>query len=138
MEANSKPSALLDEQGSYRKLVTDKCGSLWFSRFVKVLQSRMGQIWKLNKALLVVQIVELVQRAEARYKLAVTKEEKNVWSCFMVYATLSYVLSLRGTEGFMIDLASLNKHKDRNDGTYFTVGLMGRIKGRLVPFAALR
>ena len=109
-------------------MVEDKCGSLWFSRFMLGLQKRMGQIWKPNKALKVQQLVTLLTKADERFRNATTKKERNVWSSFLIYAAVSYVLSLRGTKGFMLDLESVRRLQECNDGTYFTIGLMGKIK----------
>ena len=128
-QSNASSLVLLDEKGGYRRLVKDKCGSLWFNRFVAGMANRMGQIWRPNKALSVDQMVELARMADARVLGATDDDEKNQWSSFLTYAVVSYVLSLRGNEGFMMDIDSMWKHRDRNDGTYFTVGLMGRVKG---------
>ena len=85
----------------------------------------MGQIWKPNKALLVKQMVNLVQKAGRRYHESKDTEEQNTWSCFLVYAVISYVLSLCRSKGFMFDLGSTNRYLEHNDGLYFVVGLMG-------------
>ena len=36
------------------QITNDKCGSLWFNRFMIGLKTRMGGLWKQNKALSVV------------------------------------------------------------------------------------
>ena len=126
---SSRPWTLVDEGGGYRRLVQDKCGSLWFNRFITGMQKRMGRIWKPNRALSVVQMKDLIRRGNERYEGSENEEDRNIWSSFLVYAALSYVLSLRGSEGFMFDLDSTNRHRDRNDGSYLTIGLMGKVKG---------
>ena len=125
----NRPFVLVDEGGRYKRLVVDKCGSLWFSRFMLGVEKRMGRIWKPNKALSVSQILIMLNKANDRFLSAVDGNERNLWFCFLIYAAISYVLSLRGTEGFMIDLESTGRLRNKNDGTYFIVGLMGRIKG---------
>ena len=61
-----------------------------------------------------------------------------VFSC---YATLSYVISLRGNEGFLLDLDGMSRHTSGNEKKYFIVALQGKIKGEtnekshLVPCA---
>ena len=61
--ANAAPYVMVDEKGIYKRLVVDKCGSLWFSCFMVGLQKRMGQIWKPNKALSVKQLIGLLEKA---------------------------------------------------------------------------
>ena len=93
------------------------------------LHNRMGEVGKQNKALSLTQMLKLVNMCEGRLSLAEEATEVNKWSTFLTYATLSYVLSLRGVEGFMVDVESTYRLRNRNDGTYQTVGLMGRVKG---------
>ena len=130
-QSNTHPLVTVDDKGIYRRIVNDKTGSLWFNRFMIGLHNRMGEISKQNKALSLTLMLRLVSLAEGRYTLAEEDEERNRWSCFLVYSVISYVLSLRGSEGFMIDVESTYRLKDRNDGTYQTIGLMGRVKGEV-------
>jgi hypothetical protein len=48
-----------------------------------------------------------------------------------VYSVITYVVSLRGSEGFLLDLGGLNLPKlDENQDTkYFIIPLMGKVKG---------
>ena len=55
-----------------------------------------------------------------------------MWIVFITYVVVSYVLSLRGNEGFLLDLSGLNQFWSRNDGTYFIIALLGKIKGENV------
>ena len=93
------------------------------------LHNQMGEFGKQNKALSLSQMAKLVQLSEGNFTFAASSEERNKWSCFLTYTVISYVLSLRGVEGFMINVESTYQLKDRNDGTYQTIGLMGRVKG---------
>ena len=45
---------------------------------------------------------------------------------------VSYLLSSRGNEGFLLDKSGLNQFWSRNDGTYFIIALLGKIKGENV------
>ena len=56
----------------------------------------------------------------------------NSWIAFTTYVVVSYVLSLKGNEWFLLDLAGLNQFWSRNDGTYFIIVLLGNIKGENV------
>ena len=73
------------------------------------LEKRMGQLWKQNKDLSVNHMVTLVRKAGKRYHDSESSGVKNMWSCFRVYAAASYVLSLWGSEGFMLNLDSTNR-----------------------------
>ena len=119
----------VDDKGKYRRIVNDKTGSLWFNRFMIGLHNRMGEVGKQNKALSLNLMLKLIEIAEGRYEQSTSSEDKNKWSSFLTYAVISYVLSLRGIEGFMIDIDSTFRLKDRNDGSYMTIGLMGQVKG---------
>ena len=130
-KSNVRPLVTVDDKGVYRRIVNDKTGSLWFNRFMIGLHNRMGEVSKQNKALSMAQMLKLMSLGEGRYTLAEGSEEQNQWSCFLTYSVISYVLSLRGGEGFMIDMESTYRLKERNDGTYQTVGLMGRVKGEV-------
>ena len=128
-QSNCTSTVTVDDKGKYRRVVNDKTGSLWFNRFMAGLHNRMGEVGKQNKALSLKQMVRLVQLSEGRLDGAGDRNERNKWSTFLTYSVISYVLSLRGVEGFMVDIESTYRLKDRNDGTYLTVGLMGRVKG---------
>ena len=43
--------------------------------------------------------------------------------------TISYVVSLRGDEGQLLNMNLLTKYRKKNDETYFLIPLLGRIKG---------
>ena len=79
----------------------------------------MGQVWRPNKDL----------SLELRVENSSEPDELNLWSSFLSYAVVSYVIYLRGSKGLMLDLESINRHKECNDGTYFVIRLMGRVKG---------
>ena len=74
----------------------------------------------------------LLEEAERNIDEAITEEIENMWICFTAYISISYVVSLRGSEGLLLDMNGLMKHWKRNDGTYFLIPLLGRIKGEEV------
>ena len=81
-QSNTSPLVLLDEKGGYRRVVQDKCGLLWYNRFMAGLSNRMGQVWKPNKALTLEQMVELTQITDHKVSSAGSVAERNNWSCF--------------------------------------------------------
>ena len=52
-----------------------------------------------------------------------------MWIVFVTYTVLSYLISLRGNEGFLLDIDGLNENWKRNDNSYFIITLLGKIKG---------
>ena len=60
-----------------------------------------------------------------------TFERKTNGWCFLHIAPspITYVLSLRGSEGFLLDLEGLHKHWTRGWPQYFIVALLGQVKG---------
>ena len=61
-------------------------------------QARMGVIWKPNTALSVKLLLNVIEDADQHLKEATDKEEAHQWMLFVTYVTISYVLSLRGSE----------------------------------------
>jgi hypothetical protein len=80
----------------------------------------MGQDWRPNKALSVKLVILALQLAELRSQEAASLHEKNRWLVFHAYVTVCYVVSLRGCEGFLLDLAGLNR-KFKAGGTKYVV-----------------
>ena len=48
---------------------------------------------------------------------------------FFTYAVVSYVSSLRGNEGVLLDLQDINEKWKSNDGTFILIALLGEMKG---------
>ena len=99
---------IVDPKGIYTRIVDDKCSSLWFHHFISGCQIRMGQVWKPNKAMSIHLLCALLEKAEDRYVSTEDPQGKHRWLVFITYAAVCYVISLRGVEGFMIDLDSIN------------------------------
>ena len=127
-ENNCQTRALGDFRGNYHRLVSDQAGSLFLKKFMDGMKARMGQVTRSNLALSTELLITLIKKGEERWQSEDDEEEAHLWLVFVVYAVVSYVLSLRGPEGFLLDLASLNKHWD-HDENYIAIGLLGRMKG---------
>ena len=56
-------------------------------------------------------------------------EESAPWVVFVAYVVVTYVLSLRGAEGQMLELGGLRKHWGEKRKDYLIVVLWGKIKG---------
>ena len=107
-QSSSLTLALSDQKGRYQRFATDATGSLWFKRFFQGCRYRMGQEWKPNKAFSTPLLLALLQTLENRIQEAEDDLELNRWIVMHSFAVVTYVLSLRGPEGFLVDLEGLN------------------------------
>ena len=71
-----------------------------------------GVIWKPNKALSTELILKTIKRSEEKRMACQDKEERHRWTVFVAYIVLFYVISLRGSEGFFLNLKSLRKLRE--------------------------
>ena len=130
-KSNRNTTAFITDKEVYIRLVEDKYRSLCFSLFMSGLHFLMGYIWKPNRVMTIELYLEILMRVELLIE-EVPQEEKHRWIVFIIYAVVTYVISLRGAKGFMLDLGALHRHWERNDGTYFIIPLLGKIKGEYV------
>ena len=91
--ANKSQLSMVDAKGSYSRLSTDKCGSLWFQRFMSGCQKRMGIIWKPNTALSIPLLMLLMEEAEKNIEEAISEEMK--MHGFVLQPTSLSVMSCR-------------------------------------------
>ena len=49
-------------------------------------------------------LMKVLEAAEKRRRQMDNLKDKHIWTVFFTYAVMSYVLSLRGNEGFMLDI----------------------------------
>ena len=126
---NVKQLSWVDKKGQYVRLSEDKCGSLWFTRFMIGLKNRMGHTFKPNMAFSHSLLKALIQSAESHITEDYTGRESAPWVVFVTYVVVTYVLSLRGTEGQMLELGGLRKHWREQRKDSLIVVLWGKIKG---------
>ena len=100
---------MVDTKGKYSRFATDKCRSLWFQRFIIGCENRMGVIWKPNLALSIPLLLAVLAEVEIKSLDAVGDKDHNLWVAFSTYSVVSYVLSLRGNEGVLLDLQGVNE-----------------------------
>jgi len=122
--------SLGDSNGNYQRFSEDQCASLFFKRFIEGLRSRMGQVVKPNIALSTPLLLKLVEGLEGRLALSESEYDKHLHMSTLSYVIISYVISLRGCEGFLIDLKGLRKYKDKTS-SYCIIALLGRVKGEI-------
>lgn len=128
-QANQNTLAINDNKGRYTRIGKDPCGSFWFSRFLIGCRNRMGEIKKQNKAFGLKLMLKVIEEAERSLEAAEDFEEEHRWCVFICYITVAYVISLRGNEGFLVDLEGLNKHYSSKTQDYFIIALFGKLKG---------
>jgi hypothetical protein len=128
-KANRISMALGDQKGRYLRFATDPCSSFWFYRFIEGARNRMGQDWRPNKAIPVKLLLLVLEAADLKIREAVSPREKNRWIVFHTYVVVCYTISLRGCEGFLLDLAGLNRKFSAGGDKYIVIALLGKIKG---------
>jgi hypothetical protein len=126
---------LLDQDSSHRRISYSPTESEWFSRFARGCRMRMGQISKSDLAMSRDTIILYLHKVEARALGAEDAKERRLWVSVGAYSVLCFVASLRGNEGFLLDLYGLRLYLDegRNHATkpHVVAPLLGRFKNEL-------
>jgi hypothetical protein len=91
----------------------------------------MGQDWRPNKALSTDLLLTYLRSIQNKIVESETISEENRWLVLGVYSVKTYVVSLRGSEGFLLDLGGLRVHgiSGEKQPKYFLIPLMGKVKG---------
>ena len=63
-------------------------------------------------------LLAVLAEAEDRIEAAPSHEEEHRWIVFHSFMVATYVVSLRGLEGFLLDLDGLTRHKSQ-DGSHY-------------------
>jgi hypothetical protein len=128
-KANRTSMALGDQKGKHLRFATDPCSSFWFYRFLEGARTRMGQDWRPNKAISIELLLLMLESTELKVQESVTLRERNRWLVFHTFVVVCYTLSSRGCEGFLLDLAGLNRKFAARGSRYVVIALLGQIKG---------
>lgn len=103
----------------------------------------MGQDVRSNLAMSHTLLLKVFWAVEVRIEAATTAEDRHRWVVFGTYGVISYVMSLRGAEGLLLDLGAIREEWSRRTETYLIMPLRGKIKGEdrarnhLLPCAKL-
>jgi len=127
-QSTGESLSLGDQKGQYQRVGKEPSGSFWFSRFYQGCAKRMGQEWKPNRAMSIKLLLAVLEAGEARIHAASSEVELNSWVVLHTFMVTAYVISLRGDEGLLLDLASLNLHWGKREDC-ITLALLGKIKG---------
>ena len=130
--ANSSTLSVGEADGKkYARICEDPCSSLWFSRFSTGCQRRMGQDWRPDRAITPDLMKALMTKIESRLEgnhLEPGFRRRLVMAG--AYFAITYVDSLRGPEGLLLDLGGLRKNFTKGlDKDYVIVALLGQVKG---------
>jgi hypothetical protein len=133
-QANREAVSMGDQDGRYQRLSTDPCASFWFYCFLEGCKRRMGQDWRPNQALSLPLMLAVLHLADNRVNNSVSDEDAHRWTVFHTYATISYVISLRGTEGLLLDLETLHRYWDtgkERTKPYLVIPFKRKVQGRV-------
>jgi hypothetical protein len=107
-------------------------------RFLTGCKRRMGQDWRPDRAISPQLMQHLLARIENRIMDLGGEENKlelHRWISAGTYFAISYVVSLRGPEGLLLDLEGCRKHFSSNFGSdgdatkHVVIALLQRVKG---------
>ena len=96
----------------------------------------MGQLWKPNRSLSITLLLELLKKVEGQISGALIARYRHKWIFSSTYVVVSYTISLQGIEGFLLDLADLNKYW-KEDRDHVIIALLGKDKGKSADLAYL-
>ena len=111
-----------------RDIVQNPTLSVWFRHFYSGCRSRMGQIYKPNLALTTEIITKMLRLIREDALKTQSRQVKFNVIIFGVYIAISYVLSLRGSEGLMLNLTTIVKEWNRYKDC-IVISLKGKVKG---------
>jgi hypothetical protein len=107
--------------------------SEWFGRFNLGCKKRMGQDVRPQLGLSIDVMTEFMNRMEMRWQSTAGTLAQDLVGAVGAYSVLSYVASLRGNEGFLLDLFGLRQHIHKGkydvDEPHVVAPLLGRLKG---------
>jgi DNA-binding XRE family transcriptional regulator len=120
-----------EDKRKMSELTTSPMQSRWFRRFIRGCRGRMGQDVRPDLAISIDVMHKLMNYCEN--ELATAKDQEEFELCISVgaYFVLGFVCSLRGPEGFMLDLSELldNIQFGKEDAESHVVApLLGRFK----------
>jgi hypothetical protein len=131
-QANINPIILGDDKGKSQRFLQDGCASYWFSRFNMGCKNRMGQDWRPNQATMsTALIIVFLDAVKFRIEDSISPTDLNRWVVLGTYTIVTYLVLLRGSVGFLLELGGLKMHApDRNKTRpYFLIPFMRKVKG---------
>jgi hypothetical protein len=129
--------ALEENQGKiYTRFAEDPSASIWFARFIEECKRRMGQDSRPNRGISTDLIKATFDMCLSLSDEALVPTQKRLWVKLGFYLAASYVTSLRGPEGRLMDLEGMWAQKGVHpDST--VLALCGKVKGETASRAHL-
>jgi hypothetical protein len=101
----SHPMALEEDKGKrYTRFAEDPTASIWFARFIEGCKRRMVQDYRPNRGIITDLIKATLDMCLSLSDEALAPTHKRLWVKLGFYLAASYVTSLRGPEGRLLDL----------------------------------
>jgi hypothetical protein len=126
-QATRTVMVLGDQKGRYQRFATDPCASVWFHRFLEGCRYRMGQEWWPNQAMSIPLLLTVVRAIGEKVQTALTSQDLNRWTVLHTFVSVTYIVSLRGPEGFL--LATWRAWTGIDIFDHFIITLRGKIQG---------
>ena len=130
--ANSSSLSVGESDGKkYSRICEDPCSSLWFARFTAGCKRRMGQDWRPDRAITPQLMKFLMEKIESRLERQGTDPEYRRRILLAgAYFVFTYVNSLRGPEGLLLDLEGCRRNFVKGvEENYVIIALLGKVKG---------
>jgi hypothetical protein len=129
--SQQNPMILGDDKGKAQQFLQDGCTSCWYSRFSIGCKNRMGQAWSPNQAMSTALIIAFLDLVKFKIKDSGSLSDLNCGVFLGAYTVITDLVSLCGSEGFLLDLGGLKLHAPDRSKTcdYFLIPLMGKVKG---------
>jgi len=133
---SSKTMAWIDDKGLTKRYTTVATQSEWFDRFTQGCKKRMGGIYKPDLALTSALMVAYLKAIEVRIDEAKEEMEGHLWTSVGAYSVLCFCASLRGNEGFLLDLYGLRLYLNEGRESqclkpHVVAPLLGRFKNEV-------
>ena len=125
----------LGPKGQVLSVTNSQTNSLLYERFTKGLLLRMGRDTRSDVGLDISILIEILKNLEAEIKSSPTSRNRRRWLVIVgAYLMLSYVCSLRGNEGFMLEQSDLINYinfgnEKGEEHPHVVFPLLGRFKG---------
>ena len=141
-EAATLPNSVTNN--SQTKFLLGKCptNSIWYQRWSKGCETRMGYVIKQDRALSIDLLLEMIKVLSTNIACNSNGSKSQLSACMLlVYITISFTASLRGNEGMKLDFGAMMRHfeegkdicKTKSSATvtkpHVIIPLRGRFKG---------
>ena len=86
----------------------------------------MGQEWRPNQAMSIPLLLAVLKSIDEKIQTALTPQDLNCWTVLHAFVSVTYAVSLRGPEGFLLDLEGLNNHWQEESFDHFIIDFAER------------